>query len=99
MGLRANNGFMRIKSIEDLRISDCCSILHLKQDDVLVELIDFQVTDKEQQAVLKQLKILLKKDKVAYENCIGLADYITYLEEWYDGMHVSSAKDAIKKLK
>lgn len=90
---------MKIKSIEELRISDCCSILHIKQDDVLVELIDFQVTDKEQQAVLKQLKNLLKKDKVAYENCHGLTDYITYLEEWYDGIYVSSAKDAIKKLK
>ena len=52
---------MNIKSIEDLRISDCCSILHIKQDNVLVELIDFQASDKEQQAVLNQLKILLKK--------------------------------------
>lgn len=49
---------MDIKSIEDLRISDCCSILHIKQDNVLVELIDFQASDKEQQAVLNQLKIL-----------------------------------------
>ena len=90
---------MNIKSIEDLRISDCCSILHIKQDNVLVELIDFQASDKEQQAVLNQLKILLKKDKVAYENCVGLTDYITYIDEWYDGLYVSLAKESIKRLK
>lgn len=90
---------MIIKSIEDLRISDCCSILHIKQDNVLVELIDFQASDKEQQAVLNQLKILLKKDKVAYENCVGLTDYITYIDEWYDGLYVSLAKESIKRLK
>lgn len=90
---------MNIKSIEDLRISDCCSILHIKQDNVLVELIDFQASDKEQQAVLNQLKILLKKDKVAFENCVGLTDYITYIDEWYDGLYVSLAKESIKRLK
>ena len=82
-----------------IRISDCCNILHIKQDNIIVELIDFQITSKEQDIVINQLKNLLKRDKIAYENCNLLTDYIAYVDEWYDGLYVPMAKEKIKELK
>ena len=89
---------MRIESYEKLSITECCELLNLKRENLPNALQYINRPSEIDKLLIKQLRTLLDKDKLAIESCRTIEQYEGYLSTWVDGLYHNYARCRIAQL-
>lgn len=90
---------MEYKSIDSLNISECCTLLGVKKDDLPEALKDFDALDEQKQKLKDRLELLIYEDQTAFESCRTIEQYEGYLSMRADGLFHDYARSRIAQLK